>query len=193
MRNVVYQRAHNIKGRNKIQDAWDSTPYKVVRCPDGHGAVYAIALADGGGNTRNINRFELRPAYTSPDNPGLSDLVDPQELFRDKDGDMVMMSLMPESVSTQDKVQLQTRSHPLQEDNINSTLTSVVDYVEDHYAPQQEEVVRRTRRATAGCHSNPYNLPRSVCISETQLNGQVILPMQGLSNNRSTIGFRPWL
>lgn len=186
---VVYQRAHNIKGRNKIQDAWDSTPYKVVRCPDGHGAVYAIAPADGGGNIRHIHRCELRPAYTPPNDPGLLDLFDQQETSRDQDEDMVAVSLTPEYVSAQDQV---IRPQLPREDNTNFC-TSVVDYAEDHQPQQQEAVVRRTRRATAGCHSNPYRLPRSAPITELQLNHQLALPMTRLSSSGLNVMFRPWL
>lgn len=87
---------------------------------------------------------------------------------------MVVVSLIHECVSSQDQV---NRPQSLQEDNTNFC-TSVVDYAEDHQPQQQEEaVVRRTRRATAGCHSKPYRLPRSAPTTEVQLNDQVALPI----------------
>ncbi|XP_039528746.1 uncharacterized protein LOC120479938 [Pimephales promelas] len=184
---VVYQRAHNIKGRNKIQDAWDPTPYKVVRCPDGQGAVYAIAPADGGGNIRHIHRCELRPAYTPSNDPGLLDLFDHQDTLRDEG--MVVLSLIPEDVSAQDQV---NTSPPLQEENTN--FCTSVNHAENHQPQQQEEaVVRRTRRTTAGCHPNPYRLPRSAPTTKVQINDQVALPMMRLSSNGLNVMFRPWL
>lgn len=180
---VVYRRAHNIKGRNKIQDAWDSTPYKVVRCPDGHGAVYSIVPVDGGGNLRHIHRCELRPAYVSLDDPGLPDH---QQTSEDQDGDMVAVFLMPGVAPVQD---VGIRFRPSQECNVYNG-----DGANDHQPSQQEEVVvRRTKRPTAGQHSNRFHLPWPVCTSEVQLNSQFAPPMVRLSNSNPTEMFRPWL
>ena len=41
-----------MQGRNKIQDAWSSNPYRVVELPDKNGAVYAVERADGTGDLR---------------------------------------------------------------------------------------------------------------------------------------------
>lgn len=57
---LVYQRAHDHKGRRKIQDAWDPTTYRIVRCPEGQGSVYSMVPVDGG-KVRQIHRSELRP------------------------------------------------------------------------------------------------------------------------------------
>ena len=44
-------------GRNKIQDHWDSTPYRVLdRLQDN---VYVIKLADGTGPAKNVTRKEI--------------------------------------------------------------------------------------------------------------------------------------
>nr|XP_055035571.1 uncharacterized protein LOC129423357 [Misgurnus anguillicaudatus] len=181
---VVYQRAHNIKGRNKIQDAWDATPYKVVRCPDEHGAVYSIVPLEGGGNLRHIHRCELRPAYISLDDPGLLNLGDRHEIFGNRDEENVIVALAPEDVITQDKVNM---PQPLLDD-------AYQDVSKDHQPPQQlEVVVRRTKRPTAGSHSNPHRLPRPVCANEVQLSDQLALPMIRLSNNGPNVMFRPWL
>ncbi|XP_028298451.1 uncharacterized protein LOC114460741 [Gouania willdenowi] len=57
---LVYVRNHGVKGRNKIQDVWDSTLYQVVRCPPERGVVYSITPAVHDGPVRQVHRTELR-------------------------------------------------------------------------------------------------------------------------------------
>ncbi len=85
---LVYQRVHAHKGRRKIQDAWDPTTYRIVRCPEGQWSVYSIVPVDGG-KVRHIHRSELRPVYVPSDGHieslGLFPLSkDPEEWRRDK-------------------------------------------------------------------------------------------------------------
>ena len=56
----VYLRNHAVKGRNKIQDAWDSKVYRVVS-RQGTNHVYVVEPAGGFGEQRTINRAEIRP------------------------------------------------------------------------------------------------------------------------------------
>ncbi|KAK0148239.1 Retrovirus-related Pol polyprotein from transposon 412 [Merluccius polli] len=56
---VVYRRNH-VQGRNKIQDVWGLAKYRVVRCLDDMGRVYAISPLDRAGPVKNIHRTELR-------------------------------------------------------------------------------------------------------------------------------------
>lgn len=49
---LVYTRNHSVRGRNKIQDFWDPTPYQVVRPPPSKGAVYSVAPAGQEGPLR---------------------------------------------------------------------------------------------------------------------------------------------
>ncbi|KAJ8416502.1 hypothetical protein AAFF_G00357900 [Aldrovandia affinis] len=55
----VYRKSHPL-GRHKIQDHWEPTVYKVVRCLDDTGAVYHISPEDGLGSDKNIHCTELR-------------------------------------------------------------------------------------------------------------------------------------
>lgn len=48
---------NRIPGRNKIQDTWCSTPYKVVKYLGDN--VYSIQLADGSGPIKNVTRKEI--------------------------------------------------------------------------------------------------------------------------------------
>lgn len=57
---LVYMRNHSVRGRNKIQDFWDPTPFQLVRPPPGHGVVYSVAPAGHTGPLRQVHRTELR-------------------------------------------------------------------------------------------------------------------------------------
>jgi len=63
---LVYLRNH-VRGRNKIQDAWDSTPYKVVDVPaDFYGSVYTVEPANYPGQTKKVHRSNLELSPTNP-------------------------------------------------------------------------------------------------------------------------------
>ena len=63
---LVYLRNH-VRGRNKIQDAWNSTPYKVVAVPtDDLGSVYTVEPVDNPGQTKKIHRTNLRKRIANP-------------------------------------------------------------------------------------------------------------------------------
>ena len=48
---------NRVQGRNKIQDTWSSTPYKVVARPGDN--VYTVQLADGSGVTKTVTRRDI--------------------------------------------------------------------------------------------------------------------------------------
>ena len=58
---IVY-RLNHVKGRNKIQDVWESNPYQVIHCLDDAGRVYSICPVDGSGPVQTVSRTELRLA-----------------------------------------------------------------------------------------------------------------------------------
>ena len=62
---------NRVQGRNKIQDSWDSTPYRVFQVPQDGGAVYAVERADGTGDPRRIHRSALKvcPRSVEPTTP----------------------------------------------------------------------------------------------------------------------------
>lgn len=55
----VFVRNRSEKGRHKIQDVWNSTPYKVIGRPDPTGNVYVIEPLEGNGTIKTVNRAEL--------------------------------------------------------------------------------------------------------------------------------------
>lgn len=64
---LVYRKRH-APGRNKIQDIWDNTRYKITKCLDDVGRVYTISPIDTQGPAKNIHRSELRviPGQATP-------------------------------------------------------------------------------------------------------------------------------
>ena len=62
---LIYLR-NRVQGRNKIQDAWSSTPYRVVKLPDKNGAVYAVERADGTGDLRRVHRTAMQICPSEP-------------------------------------------------------------------------------------------------------------------------------
>ena len=55
----VFCRNRGVKGRNKIQDAWNPSPYQVIAQPDPDGHVFVIQPLKSEGPTRTVNRREL--------------------------------------------------------------------------------------------------------------------------------------
>ncbi len=50
---------NRVLGRNKIQDAWDSKPYKVSARPNPEGHVYVVEPLDGDGPKKTLHRRDL--------------------------------------------------------------------------------------------------------------------------------------
>ena len=66
----VYLRNRQVRGRNKIQDVWDSAVYKVV-CRQGVNHVYTVEREDGLGTLNTINRADIRVCTQDPETPGI--------------------------------------------------------------------------------------------------------------------------
>ena len=63
---LVHLRNH-VRGRNKIQDAWDSTLYKVVGVPrDNLVSVYTVEPIDSPGETKKVHRSNMRISTVRP-------------------------------------------------------------------------------------------------------------------------------
>lgn len=57
---LVYLKDHRHQGQRKIQDVWSPILYQVVKAPTEPGRPYTVTQADGNGNVRQVNRFEMR-------------------------------------------------------------------------------------------------------------------------------------
>ena len=101
----VYLRSHP-KGRNKIQDAWDPTLYRVESAPGPDGVVYTVVPAHGNGPAKRVHRTLMRPcektvqpcpvtspaSHSSSSSPRTSDrVVDPVL----GDDEFIVMSKQP--------------------------------------------------------------------------------------------------
>ena len=66
---------NRVKGRNNIQDCWDSTPYNVIGIVRPDSSAYLVQKYDGNGPIRAINRVDLLefPVEETEMNSKLSD------------------------------------------------------------------------------------------------------------------------
>lgn len=147
---LVYLR-HHAHGRNKIQDFWNPCVFRVLRGPSGPAAVYTVAPAVGEGPVRQVHRSEMRDV--------------PDGLRQEAAGDI------PPAIRSGP-----SSAPPVAEGG--DTGDVVVWYVEEEpqavFTPSRAQVsdeedippgdmpLRRSGRSTAGQHSNPHRLPRTV-------------------------------
>lgn len=168
----VLKRCHPL-GRNKIQDAWDDTIFEIVNCLDDKGKVYKIKPFNKSGPEKNVSRAEIKvypaactvpPSLESPEShiptvsPGTSMLEEESEM-----GSVIMINWP--------RLGQQSTSESQNMTDITSTCTPVPPLEAPVITPVHSETpstssspssqTRRSTRATAGQHSNPFNLPRS--------------------------------
>ena len=159
----VFLRNHSIRGRNKIQDAWEETPYKVIDRPEPEGNTYVIEALNGTDTVKVVHR---------------NNLLDSKELVQDEAG----TTEDEEDNPNEEKEEQSHKDRPDLEEELE------VGYMERpmdaEVEPEEMEVVnqpelqrgrddietapdiiveppRRSSRRTAGQHSNPHNLPQS--------------------------------
>ena len=58
----VFVRNRAVVGRNKIQDHWDSVPYRIVARPDPNGPTYTVEPLEGEGPQKTLHRREILEA-----------------------------------------------------------------------------------------------------------------------------------
>ena len=65
----MYRRDHGVRGRNKIQDQWSPTLYKILKAPKGDGPVYTSAPLENLEQVKCVHRTLLKrvPQNLSPD------------------------------------------------------------------------------------------------------------------------------
>ena len=152
----VYLRIHAVKGRNKIQDAWDGKAYRVVS-RQGTNHVYVVEPADGFGEPRTVNRAEIRQCTQPTEGLRPRKLPCAPTSAPDVDSDGSSASsntpwMCPVPVVLQGRPPRSLQRPPPRAVTPESSSDEQM----------AEQPLRRTQHATAGLHSNPLNLPRSV-------------------------------
>lgn len=156
----MHLKSHQVRGRNKIQDTWDSCLYRVVRCPEGKGNVYSVVPIDQDHSVKRVHRAEMRAAGVGvPERVARVSSPEESEDSEEDDGDLESVSgaslcvmMDNNDFSVQDSATVSQTSGP----PLDSSGRDVVPRRE-----ATEPLFRRTTRATAGQHSNPYHLPQS--------------------------------
>ncbi|KAJ8008775.1 hypothetical protein DPEC_G00081920 [Dallia pectoralis] len=160
-------------GRNKIQDAWSSTPYRVIEIRD---TTYTVEPVEGG-PVRRVNRVDLRPCVEMPvptprkrstnqplepdrlvPSPTPLQIVESELEDSEVDG-VVVEQLMPRCSENP-----QVESSPLLRGLTEPVLREADQELELDFRPECSPVPapRRSKRQHAGHHANPYHEPRSV-------------------------------
>ncbi|KAL6467387.1 hypothetical protein MHYP_G00251910 [Metynnis hypsauchen] len=141
---LVYLRNH-AKGRAKIQDHWDPCVYRVVK---GQGTVYSVIPAYIQGPVRHVHRTELREIPEGWGQQGEIELEGRDEVVdSNSEGETSDMEL--EVLVVEDEPEVSDPPSP-------APVQVGVDFIPG-VVP-----VRKSTRSTAGHHSNPHHLPRSV-------------------------------
>ena len=182
----VYLR-NRVQGRNKIQDYWNPSAFRVVRGPSGAGVVYTVAPAVGDGRIRQVHRSEmrgvpdgLRPTVdrdtASTSGAGLPRVSPASEGDKTTSTHGAGLSRVPPALEEGDTgdVVVWYRGEEPQAMPEPSDAASAVELempVPPDTPPAVEmdagsgdttPTLRRSVRSKLGQHSNPHHLPRAV-------------------------------
>lgn len=153
---------NHVKGRNKIQDFWDPCLYRVIQGPSGNGAAYSVRPVSGDGSVRTVHRSELRIALHRPS----IEVSDPPVVLG-PEGSLSVSSSDEETSGESWVVLLESSSdHLTQSDEFIYSPAGSIDAREDGVLLEDSVPLRRSARASAGHHSNPYRLLRSVAAGQ---------------------------
>ena len=133
---------NRVKGRNKIQDFWDSAPYVIIeKLYEGDHSAYRVMQLDGSGKIKVVNRVDMleHPKVFSNTDVKTSE----SETDQSSDEEYVSYGVI---------------------DRPSSEATPAIPAPQ---LPEVEQTLRRSSRTTAGKHSNVHHLPKSA-VSESQ-------------------------
>jgi hypothetical protein len=147
---------NRVQGRNKIQDMWDSTPYKVVDSLGDN--VYSIQLADGSGPVKNVTRREI---------------LDTGEVIPNDLQEEILVTNSDSSDSDSEESYIGVIQYNQEESDNPDEPVPTPEYCEPtHEVSQNSEPsvkpIRHSSRSTAGKHSNPHRLPKSAVHSQVK-------------------------
>lgn len=149
-------------------------PYKVIKAPPGEGVVYTIAPVDDLQKVRHVRRDMLKPLVRPASMPppvvtpppplpvGQTDPIDDQELCW----------IVPRGSPTSELPSMAPTEPPLPAvrdsdsepplEGGEGPMESMAPLSPLHQPTSSPQFLRRTGRTTAGQHSNPHHLPRTV-------------------------------
>lgn len=137
----VLVRNCGVGGRNKIQDSWEKRHFVVLRGVNKDGHIYEISPVDGCGDSKIVNRVNLRPVNFPECEPYSEPSQTPHELSFEK-----------ECYGPETKKQ----------ENMEDSDSSDDDYeICTMISRRPSQIpIRRSVRTTAGIYGNPYHLPK---------------------------------
>ncbi|KAI0221522.1 hypothetical protein LSAT2_027162 [Lamellibrachia satsuma] len=158
----VFTRNRGIKGRNKIQEAYDDKPYKVVDRLQDH--VYVVEPLQTEGPTKTVHRNELllmreiAQAIQSDEEcmPQQDDTSNREQQGDDPDSFDEFDVCLPSARTTEDtqvnhrEPALHKAGEPLNADKGESTMHG------------ESVALHHSARTSAGVHTNPYHVPTTV-------------------------------
>ena len=165
-----------MQGRNKIQDAWSSTPYRVVELPNENGAVYAVERADGTGDSRRVHRKAMQICPSEPhicqpvrpsDKRTMQNGRETDEFQREIESDTedIIIPVPKRGKTRTDSVPVPDTPTEVPEDleagSDGPAEPEIADEAEPEIADEAEQPLRRSSRTTAGKHGNLHKEPRS--------------------------------
>jgi transposase InsO family protein len=122
---------NRVKGRNKIQDVWDSTSHTIVGQIADESSAYIVARCTDG-KVKVVNRLDILAFSLNSDDE--------------------VMKTDNESDSSSDDCLVEVHPIPTRQTG--------------RQRARAAEPSRKSARQNAGCHSNPYNLPKSAIKEE---------------------------
>lgn len=187
----MHLRESGVRGRNKIQNQWSTTLYKIVRAPRDGGQVYSISPLEKPLQVKHVHRslLKLAPAMVQRASHIYLGLQRKNSGEHECVGDSVVVVMEPLGHT------------PISE----ASLAIVPDMISDGGFPLASsstsiswepsvvgmEGVRRSSRVTAGKHSNRHHLPR---ILIGNVSASVSTQAENLFSEQGCVSpFRPWL
>ena len=171
---LVYLRQHNFKGRHKIQDVYASQLYEVVDQPDSENFVYTIQVLDGT-ERKTVHSTELKLARVKDDK--VQSKLDIPTRDRPKRRPL-HTSAQPrnkeEEVTNESSSESEMELMVIPGTCGPTSMTDSSDTPSNQQTRNQTDTIpsiRRSTRSTAGKHSNPFHLPRSVVSREQTSQG----------------------
>jgi len=181
----VFVRNYGVRGRNKIQDAYEDRPYQVADRIDPEGNVYIVVPMEGDGGRRTLHRQALLDAREvvpemdpNREHPNVNYPIvkdpkrkepkrkDPKEEteYADDDEDEMEIQIIadqPEEREGSDQEQSQEEGE-IEDDQEQSQ-------EEGENEDERAHIPRKTSRMTAGQHRNLHRLPRSAAHEDVEV------------------------